>query len=79
MSAKPEQKRTKRPQTIKNVRMVNGKLMCQRCANSWDVVDLNPERKVVACPVCSEPNDIRKAIDLARGGVKYVNNSGTGK
>ena len=33
-----------------------------RCANPWDVVDLNSERKVVGCPVCGAENDIREAI-----------------
>lgn len=63
-------RKQRREQAPKNVKMVNARLMCQRCANSWDAYDLNPERKVVPCPICSEPNDIRAAIALARGGVK---------
>jgi transcription elongation factor Elf1 len=59
------------------VTMVNDKLRCLRCGNSWDVVDLNPQRKIVACPICAEFNDIQKAINLARGVIEYVSKSGS--
>jgi hypothetical protein len=61
------EKRTERrvKQCPKRVIYINGKLACQRCAREWMVVDLNPERKVVQCPVCGEPNDIREAIKRA--------------
>jgi NAD-dependent SIR2 family protein deacetylase len=61
------EKRTERraKQGPKNVIHLNGTLACQRCANSWDVVDLNPERKVVECPICAELNDIKSAVSLA--------------
>jgi len=51
--------------TLKNIKYFNGKLACQRCANKWQVVDLNPERKVVECPICGEQNDIREALGRA--------------
>jgi hypothetical protein len=57
-----EERRPKRDMKPKNVIYFNGKLGCQRCAGFWMVVDLNPERKVVPCSICSEPNDIREAI-----------------
>ena len=49
----------------KAVKYINGKLGCQRCANTWTALDLNPERKVVQCPICGEQNDIREAIGRA--------------
>ena len=60
-------KRTERRerQGIKRVIYFTGQLKCQRCPLRWDVVDLNPERKVVSCPVCGEQNDIREAIKRA--------------
>jgi hypothetical protein len=60
-----ESKRIPKEQKIKQVRYVNGTLACQRCANRWLAVDLNPERKVVPCPVCAEFNDIREAAKRA--------------
>jgi hypothetical protein len=61
-----EPKRKRRdPQAPKNVRHINGTLSCQRCARKWDVVDLNPERESVPCPVCNMPNGIREAIKRA--------------
>lgn len=65
--AKNTEKRTARRerQGVKNVRYITGKLVCQRCSNSWMVVDLNPEHKSVKCPICSAPNDIREAIKRA--------------
>jgi len=33
--------------------------------DGWIVVDLNPERKVVKCPICNIPNDIKDAIKRA--------------
>lgn len=49
----------------KRVVYINGKLACGRCTTEWTVTDLNFERKVVKCPVCSAPNDIREAIKRA--------------
>ena len=49
----------------KRVIYINGNLACQRCPTEWTVVDLNPEHKVVKCPKCGEPNDIREAIKRA--------------
>jgi len=46
----------------KHVVYITTALACQRCDQMWGVVDLNPERKVVPCPNCGEPNDIREAI-----------------
>lgn len=60
-----EQRKPKKEMKPKHVQYINGKLGCQRCSNKWTVVDLNPERKVVQCPVCSFPNDIREAIKRA--------------
>ena len=68
-----EPKRTKRPDRgPKNVKFINGVLGCQRCDNKWDVVDLNPEHKVVTCPICAELNDIRAALGRGRGGKVYT-------
>lgn len=50
----------------KHVIYINGTLACSRCAREWTAVDLNPERKVVQCPVCNQPNDIREAIKRAQ-------------
>ena len=55
----------RRPQAPKRVIYLNAKLACQRCGNGWTVVDFNPEPKVVKCPICSFPNDIREAIKRA--------------
>jgi transcription elongation factor Elf1 len=60
-----ESKRVPRDLKPKKVKYINGKLGCQRCGNTWDVVDLNPERKAVSCPVCGELNDIREALKAA--------------
>lgn len=60
-----EQRKPKKESKPKRVIHLNGKLTCQRCPTTWVVVDLNPERKVVQCPVCGEPNDIREAIKRA--------------
>ena len=51
--------------TPKNIKYFNGRLGCQRCANTWQTVDLNPERKIVGCPICGEQNDIKEAIKRA--------------
>jgi hypothetical protein len=50
----------------KHVIFINGSLRCQRCPTAWTVLDLNPEHKVVKCPVCGEPNDTREAIKRAQ-------------
>jgi transcription elongation factor Elf1 len=60
-----EERKSKKAMKPKRVQYINGKLGCQRCSNKWTVVDLNPERKAVQCPVCSFPNDIREAIKRA--------------
>jgi transcription elongation factor Elf1 len=52
----------KKEQKPKRVVYLNTTLTCQRCGRSWTVVDLNPERKSVLCPVDGEPNDIREAV-----------------
>jgi hypothetical protein len=59
--------RTKRRerQGVKNVLHFTGNLRCGRCGRGWFVSDLNPERKVVPCPVDGEPNDIKEAIKRA--------------
>ena len=57
--------RKREPRAPKNVIHLNGKLACSRCGNGWLVTDLNPERKVMTCPICAEPNDIREAIKRA--------------
>lgn len=49
----------------KAIKYLNSKLACKRCPQEWIVVDLNPERKVVQCPLCGEPNDIRESIKRA--------------
>lgn len=72
MSAKPEKRKDKRDSKPKNVKHLAALLGCGRCAKKWNVVDLNPERKVVQCPVCAEPNDIREAINCGRGGAEHV-------
>ena len=60
-----EERKPRKEQKPKNVIFFTGKLLCGRCAGGWSVVDLNPERKVVQCPICSEPNDIKEAIKRA--------------
>jgi NAD-dependent SIR2 family protein deacetylase len=55
----------RRDKAPKRIIHLSGKLACSRCTNGWTVVDLNPERKVVPCPVCAEPNYIREAIKRA--------------
>lgn len=75
MSVKSEQKRKGKhrdSQAPKNVKHLTTLFGCGRCAKQWNVVDLNPERKVVQCPVCGEPNDIREAINRGRGGAEHV-------
>ena len=71
MSTKPEKRRDKRDKP-KNVIHLTALLGCGRCGKQWNVVDLNPERKAVQCPVCAEPNDIREAINRGRGGAEHV-------
>jgi len=63
--SKQSERGERRERTPKNVHHINGKLDCSRCGNGWTVVDLNPERKVVTCPVCNFPNDILEAIKRA--------------
>ena len=40
---------------------MNGVLQCNR-GHQWSVFDLNPERKVVLCPACGAPTDIKKGL-----------------
>jgi transcription elongation factor Elf1 len=53
------------PSKPKNVQYLTTTLSCKRCPTEWAVVDLNPELKVVKCPRCGEPNDIREAVGRA--------------
>lgn len=50
----------------KRVRFFSGLLGCIRCRQAWRVNDLNEERKVVKCPVCAAPNDIKEAKKRAQ-------------
>ena len=72
MSAKEKKGKRRDPQAPKNVKHLTTLLGCGRCAKQWNVVDLNPERKVVQCPVCAEPNDIKEAINRGRGKTEHV-------
>jgi hypothetical protein len=65
-SPKTKSKRARTPQPPKRVNYFTGNLGCQRCAGIWLTVDLNPERKVVQCPVCAQLNDIREAQGRGR-------------
>ena len=60
-----ESKRVPRDTKPKHINYIKGTLRCQRCATPWVVLDLNPERKAVDCPICGERNDIREAIGRA--------------
>jgi NAD-dependent SIR2 family protein deacetylase len=60
-----ESKRVPKDLKPKRVKYINGNLRCLRCGNTWQVVDLNPERREVDCPVCAQCNDIREAIGRA--------------
>jgi len=62
MRTETTERKPRKEQKPKKVVYITAKLGCQRCDREWNVVDLNPERKVVKCPVCSFPNDIREAI-----------------
>jgi transcription elongation factor Elf1 len=64
-TTKTEPKRDRKPQAPKKVIYLNTYLGCQRCTSIWQVIDLNPELRVVKCPTCAEPNDIREAIKRA--------------
>lgn len=74
MTTKPVEKKKgpRKEQKPKNVKHVTALLGCQRCGLNWNVVDLNPERKITQCPVCAENNDIREAISRGRGGAEYL-------
>ncbi len=56
-----ESNRTPRVSKPKRVRFFNGLLSCIRCRQQWRANDLNEERKVVKCPVCAAPNDVKEA------------------
>ena len=59
-----ERKREKKPIQIKPP--FNGKLRCMQCANTWEVVDFNVERKAVHCPICGTYNDTNEARKRAQ-------------
>jgi len=40
---------------------VNGIMSCQK-GHNWNVVDLNPERQTVNCPVCGDYTSIRQGL-----------------
>lgn len=65
VGAESTERKPRKEMKPKHVIYINGKLACQRCGLTHAVTDLNPERKVVPCPVCGEPNDIREAIKRA--------------
>jgi len=56
-----EQYKPKKDSKPKRVRFFNGFLSCIRCRQQWRANDLNEERKVVKCPVCAAPNDVKEA------------------
>jgi hypothetical protein len=70
--SKENNKKRRDPQAPKNVKYITALLGCQRCDSRWNVLDLNPERKVVTCPVCAELNDIREALQRGRGGKEFI-------
>jgi hypothetical protein len=70
--SKEKSKKRRDPQAPKNVKYITALLGCQRCDNKWNTVDLNPERKVITCPVCAEVNDIREAVQRGRGGKEFT-------
>lgn len=58
-----ETRKPKRESKPKNVIHLVGLLRCYAaCGNRWNVVDLNPERKTMPCPICGTHNDIREAM-----------------
>jgi hypothetical protein len=57
--------RDKKPSAPKFIKFFTGLLGCGACRHTWQVIDLNPERKVVQCSVCGTDNKITEAI--ARG------------
>jgi hypothetical protein len=65
VGAESTERKPRKVQPPKRVIYFTGSLACQRCPVEWAVVDLNPEHKVVKCPKCGEPNDIREAIKRA--------------
>ena len=65
VGAESVERKPRKPQPPKRVIYINGSLACQRCGRTWVVVDLNPERKAIPCPVCGEPNDIKEAAKRA--------------
>jgi transcription elongation factor Elf1 len=70
--SKENNKKRRDPQAPKNVKHLTALLGCQRCDSHWNVVDLNPERKLVTCPVCAEFNDLREATQRGRGGKEFT-------
>jgi transcription elongation factor Elf1 len=65
VGAEQTERKPRRETKPKHVIYLNTKLGCQRCDREWTVANLNPERKVVGCPVCGEPNDIKEAVKRA--------------
>lgn len=40
---------------------VNGIIKCNK-GHEWNVIDLNPERVTVKCPVCGENTSLRQGL-----------------
>jgi len=51
----------RKPSKPKRVRFFTGTLACIRGDVTWFVTSLNEELKVVKCPGCGAPNDIKEA------------------
>jgi hypothetical protein len=68
VSKTKEASRTPKEVKPKRVRFITGTLRCIRkwCRSIWDVVDLNPERETVLCPVCGSETDIKEGLKYAR-------------
>jgi hypothetical protein len=53
----------KRPQKmLKAAPSVRGIMTCQK-GHRWDVIDLNPERRTVKCPVCGANTSILQGLE----------------
>jgi hypothetical protein len=53
----PKKRKDYKPQAS-----VNGVMHCDR-EHYWDVVDLNPERKSVPCPICAGMSGISGGLE----------------
>jgi len=51
----------RRPSKPKRIRFYTGTFSCIRGDQKWFVVDFNEEFKVVKCPSCGTPNDVKQA------------------